>query len=206
MGVYVFTWSVVKEYLKRDNEMEDTSNDFGKNIIPAMLDGGEAMYAYPFKGYWKDVGTVQSLWEANMELLLPDPALDLHDENWKIYSKNPNKPPHFIGGKAMVHNSIISEGCHVYGNIQNSILFPGVVVQEGAEIKDSIIMQNSVIGHGTAVYKSIIDEGGQIGDKTVIGDESEITVIGNHAYIGDGCRIMAGTTILPGMKVNGEVE
>lgn len=124
MGIYVFSWKKLREYLIADNQDPNSSNDFGKNIIPNMLNNGEKMFAYLFSGYWKDVGTIDSLWEANMDLLAEKPELDLHDDNWRIYGRNLVLPPHFIGEEASVHNSILCDGCNIYGTVENSILSP----------------------------------------------------------------------------------
>ena len=165
MGVYVFSWKVVKRYLDEDEANPNSSNDFGKDIIPAMLVGGEKLYAYPFSGYWKDVGTIESLWEANMELLQNSPDLDLYDNGWKIYSRNPIQPPHYASKDAQIKNSMVSEGCYIYGTVENSLLFSGTVVEEGACVKDSIIMADTVIGSGSSVIKSILDEDVRVGKK-----------------------------------------
>ena len=139
MGIYVFTWSKLREYLIADEADEKSSNDFGKNIIPAMLEKGERMAAYRFEGYWKDVGTIDSLWESNMDLLNPA-GLDLSREDWKIYSRNPVMPPHYIAKGAKVQNSLVAEGCNVYGDLEFSVLFHGVYVAPTATVTDSIVM------------------------------------------------------------------
>ena len=145
MGVYIFTWKKLKQYLIDDENDPESSKDFGKNIIPAMLGAKEKMVAYPFEGYWKDVGTLDSLWEANMDLLNPNVPLELYDPNWKIYSRNPVMPPHYISNVANVQNSMVTEGCNVYGTVDFSILFAGVTVEEGAIVRDSIVMPGAVI-------------------------------------------------------------
>lgn len=201
MGVYVFNWDVVKEYLQADAEDPKSDNDFGKNIIPSMLAGGEKLYAYPFEGYWKDVGTVESLWEANMELLQASPELDLHDDSWRIYSRNPNKPPHYVGKSAVISNSIISEGCFVYGSVENSVLFPGVVVQEGAYVKDSIIMEDVYIDRDSRVIKSILDQDARIGKGCMIGGQEAIAVLGQSVSVLDNKTVEAGKRIAPGESI-----
>ena len=201
MGVYVFNWDVVKEYLQADAEDPKSDNDFGKNIIPSMLAGGEKLYAYPFEGYWKDVGTVESLWEANMELLQASPELDLHDDSWRIYSRNPNKPPHYVGKSAVISNSIISEGCFVYGSVENSVLFPGVVVQEGAYVKDSIIMEDVYIDRDSRVIKSILDQDARIGKGCMIGGQEAIAVLGQSVSVLDNKTVEAGKRIAPGENI-----
>ncbi len=198
MGVYVFSWEIMKKYLAADAENPDSENDFGKNVIHAMLKGGEKLYAYPFDGYWKDVGTVDSLWEANMELLSASPQLDLHDSSWRIYSRNPNKPPHFVGDNAVIHNSLVSEGCYIYGTVENSVIFSGTVVEEGACVKDSIVMQESHIGKGSKILRAILDEETQIGENCVIGGEGEIAVLGTRVSVENGVVIGSGKVIAPG--------
>lgn len=191
MGIYIFKYDVLKKYLTEDNEDPESSNDFGKNILPKMLSAGKRMYAYPFKGYWKDVGTIESLWQANMDLLSED-AIDKSSE-WKIYSRSMEKSPHFVGENAQIKNSIITEGCEIYGRVENSVLFPGVTVAEDAVVKDSIIMAETVVGKESAINYSIIDEQVKIGDKCVIGrnrGEAEgITVIARGVEISSGTNI-----------------
>ena len=145
MGIYIFTWSKLKKYLEEDEANPESENDFGKNVIPAMLQNNERMYAYAFQGYWKDVGTIDSLWEANMDLLDPNVPLDLYDDAWKIYARNPVMPPQYVAEGAVTQNSMISEGCIVEGDVDFSILFAGVTVEKGAVVHDSIIMPGSVI-------------------------------------------------------------
>ncbi len=191
MGIYIFKYDVLKKYLTEDNENPDSSNDFGKNILPTMLSAGKRMFAYPFKGYWKDVGTIESLWQANMDLLSED-AIDKSSE-WKIYSRNMEKPPHFVGENAQIKNSIVTEGCEIYGKVENSVLFPGVTVAEDAFVKDSIIMAETVVGKASAINYSIVDEQVKIGDGCVIGrnrGEAEgITVIARGVEISSGTNI-----------------
>ncbi len=210
MGVYVFTWKKVKEYLLEDSKNEKSSNDFGKNIIPSMIDAGEKLFAYPFNGYWKDVGTIESLWESNMELLSDSPLLDLYDENWRIFSRNPNMPPHFVDSNAKVKNTLISEGCYIYGSVENCILSAGVTVKRGAVVKDSIIMQNTIVGAKSKVSKCIIDEDVVIEDNCIVGDIGEITVVGSNAVIKSGISIAQGESIaakrIVRKPVGGEAE
>jgi len=156
MGVYVFTWKKLREYLELDEKDSASQKDFGKNIIPRMIQEGQKMYAYPYKGYWKDVGTIQSLWEANMDILDKDKGIDLDDPRWKIYSRNPLMPPHYVGNTAYLKNSFITEGCTVEGTIDHSILFPGVVVEEGAVVLNSIVMPGAKISKDSRVEYSII--------------------------------------------------
>ncbi|WP_274364680.1 glucose-1-phosphate adenylyltransferase [Paenibacillus thermotolerans] len=191
MGVYIFTWSVLKSYLLKDEANPDSSNDFGKDVIPMMLEEGARLFAYPFEGYWKDVGTVQSLWEAHMDLLEDKPKLDLFDRSWRIYSLSPYRPPQYVAPTATISRSLINEGCSVYGEIDHSVLFYGVQVGGGSVVKDSVIMPNVTIGSGVRVYRSIIGEGTVIEDGCVIGtptdeesaDIGEITLIGGNEYV-----------------------
>ena len=195
MGVYVFSWKKVKEYLVADSKDEKSSNDFGKNIIPKMLAAGEKLYSYPFKGYWKDVGTITSLWEANMELLHDHPELDLYDDPWRIFSHNPNKPPHFVDKGAKIKNSLISEGCYIYGTVENSILSAGVTVEKGAVVRDSIIMQETLIGEKSKIIMSIIDEEVKVERCAVVGGGGDIAVVGSKAVIREGAVVEAGESI-----------
>lgn len=164
MGVYIFSWEVLKEYLQQDEQDPTSSNDFGKDINPKMLKQKQRMYAYPFEGYWKDVGTIQSLWEANMDLLDEYPQLDLYDTNWQIYSVNPNQPPQYLSATAKVCRSLVNEGCVIHGSVTRSVLFPGVYVGTGTTIKDAIIMPNVKIGSDVVIKKAIICEGVTIAD------------------------------------------
>ncbi len=168
MGIYIFKWSALRRELIADEEDVNSSNDFGKNIIPKMLKQGDKLYGYRFSGYWKDVGTVESLWQANMDILDED-SIDLADEQWPILSKSTLMSPHFIGSHAVVRNSLITEGCFIEGKITHSIIFDGVVVEKGAEITDSIIMSGARIKRGASLYKTIVGNDSVIGDSTTIG-------------------------------------
>lgn len=190
MGIYVFSWKELRKYLIEDAKNENSSNDFGKDVLPAMLNAGERMFAYPFEGYWKDVGTVESLWDANMDLLDPNLKLDLRD----IYSKNPMFPPHYVAETATIKNSNISDGCIVEGEVENSILFPGVKIEKGAKVDYSIIMPNTVVKANADIKYSIVSENTVIGCNAVIGGNPEdaedkdkwgIAVIGDDLHIGD---------------------
>ncbi len=194
MGIYVFTWKTIREYLIKDAEDPSSSNDFGKNVLPLMLGSGERMFAYAFDGYWKDVGTIDSLWEANMDLLDPNLQLDLKN----IYSRNPMMPPHHVGNAAEVQNSLISDGCNVDGKLEFSIIFSGVQIGEGAIVNSSIIMPGAVIEAGARVEFSIISENTVIGRNAKIGcnptecenrDDWGITVIGDGLHIGEGAVV-----------------
>lgn len=200
MGIYVFSWKKLRKYLIEDAENENSSNDFGKDVLPAMLNAGERMFAYPFEGYWKDVGTVESLWDANMDLLDPNLKLDLRD----IYSKNPMFPPHYVSETATVKNSNISDGCIVEGEVENSILFPGVKIEKGAKVDYSIIMPNTVVKANADIKYSIVSENTVIGCNAVIGGNPEdaedkdkwgIAVIGDDLHIGDNVVVPPATMI-----------
>ncbi|MGL4569572.1 MAG: glucose-1-phosphate adenylyltransferase [Clostridium sp.] len=177
MGVYIFNWKVLKKYLKEDELDKFSSNDFGKNIIPKMLDDNRRMVAYPFKGYWKDVGTIDSLWEANMDLLRNENELVLNDVDWKIYSRNPVRPAQYIGEEAKVRNSLITEGCLVYGNIENSILSQGVTIGKNVVIKDSVIMPNVHIEDDVIIEKAIVGSEAVIGKGCRVGNGLEVSVV-----------------------------
>ncbi|WP_051330874.1 glucose-1-phosphate adenylyltransferase [Aneurinibacillus terranovensis] len=186
MGIYIFNWEFLKKYLTKDEENAASSNDFGKDIIPLMLGEGRKLYAYPFSGYWKDVGTIDSLWKANMDLLDDRSRLDLNDDDWRIYSVNPNQPPQYIASGARVHRSLINEGCSVFGAVDHSVLFYGVRVGEGSVIKDSVIMPNVRIGANAIVERAIIGEGTVIEDGVTVGsgdEAAEITVIGEKQTV-----------------------
>ena len=204
MGVYIFTWSKLKDYLIKDEEDPESDNDFGKNIIPAMIKGGENMFAYKFAGYWKDVGTIESLWEANMDLLDPDMPISLYDPPWKIYSKNPVKPPQYIGKEADIKNSLITEGCVIEGTVTKSIIFQSVKIGKGAFVSNSIIMPGAEIKEGAVVEYTIVGEEsiiekdvttGECGGIDYSGSRPPITVIGQEIRIGEGAVICAGAMI-----------
>ncbi|MFU7517679.1 glucose-1-phosphate adenylyltransferase [Clostridium sp. HCS.1] len=183
MGVYIFKWSVLKEYLIQDEMDKDSSNDFGKNIIPMMLNSGRKLVAYPFKGYWKDVGTIESLWEANMDLLKIDNELNLYDSEWKIYSDNQVRPAQHIGESAKIANSLIVEGCIVNGEVEDSILSQGVTVGKNTIIKDSVIMPNVKIGDNVRIERAIVGNDSIINNDCHIGDGKNIEVIGAYQCV-----------------------
>ncbi|MGB4659711.1 MAG: glucose-1-phosphate adenylyltransferase [Mobilitalea sp.] len=204
MGIYIFHWSKLRKYLIEDQNTPGSTYDFGKDIIPKMLLDGEKMYAFPFKGYWRDVGTIQSLWEANMDLLEESPELDLHDASWRIYSRNPVEPPHYIAPGANVKRCIITEGGIIYGEVLCSVLFAGVSIGKGSKIVNSILMPNVRIGENTIIENSIIGENTTIGSNCQIGYcdstkeiqcECSITVIGENAIIKSKSRLDRGIMI-----------
>jgi glucose-1-phosphate adenylyltransferase len=180
MGIYIFTWEALKSYLIKDEQNADSSKDFGKDVIPLMLKEGARMFAYPFQGYWKDVGTIESLWEANMDLLDNETELNLNDKNWRIYSVNPYQPAQYIAPSAQVRRSLVNEGCCVFGEVEHSVLFYGVQVGEGSRITDSVIMPNARIGANVTIHKAIIGENTVVEDGAVIRgtDDNEIVLIG----------------------------
>ncbi len=199
MGIYIFNRDVLEKYLIADEADPNSSKDFGKNIIPNMLNDGCRMYAYPFSGYWKDVGTIQSLWEANMDLLDENSTLDLSDRDWRIFSRNNAVPPHFVGGYAKITNSLITEGCEIEGIVENSVLSSGVKVARGAYIKDAVILSGVTIGEGATVNYSIIDSDTTIGAGAVVGRtrsaDEQITVIGAGLTVQPGTDIPGGTMV-----------
>ena len=205
MGIYVFSWKILKKYLIEDENNENSSNDFGKDVLPAMLNAGEKMMAYPFEGYWKDVGTIDSLWEANMDLLDPNVSLSLKN----VYSRNPMMPPHYVGEEAEIQNSMIADGCIVNGKLEFSILFPGVTIGKGATINSSIIMPGAVIEEGANIQFSIISENTVIGKNAQIGKnpvEMENRDDWGIAVIGDGLKIGDNVVIEPKAMIDHDVE
>lgn len=198
MGIYVFTWSKLREYLVADEKNPASQNDFGHDIIPAMLEKKERMFAYPFTGYWKDVGTIDSLWEANLDLINPKVDLDLSDPSWKIYARNPVAPPHYIGTDATVQNSTISEGSLVEGEVDFSVIFTNATIERGAVVRDSIIMPGATVKKGATVQYAIIAEDAVIGENAVVGERPEqtenlenwgVAVVGSGVVIGSGAVV-----------------
>ena len=194
MGVYIFKWSVLRSYLIADENNPISHNDFGKNIIPGMLNDDLKLMAYSFEDYWKDVGTIYSLWESNMDLIKDPPAFNLYDKRWRIYGRNPVLPPHFVGDGALVDGSMVTEGCEVYGTALRSVLFAGVTVEAGAVIEDSVIMPNSIIRSGAVVRRAIVGEGATVGCNARVGDggESEIALIASYADLPDDSVVLPG--------------
>ena len=177
MGVYIFNWSALKQLLKEDNLDKNSDNDFGKNIIPKMINNNQKLYAYPFKGYWRDVGTIESFWEANMDLLSEDNDLNIHDTKWKIYTVNPMLPPQYIGPEANISNAMVNEGCTVFGEINNCVLFQGVHVGKNTKITNSVILPNTKIGNNVVIDKAIIGSDVTIRRNSHIGNGEDIIVI-----------------------------
>ena len=197
MGVYIFRKDVLKEELIEDEKDEHSSNDFGKNIIPTMLKKGYRLFAYQFDGYWKDVGTVTSLWEANMDLL--DSRFDLSDQKFKIYSRNEALPPCFVGEECEVVNSLVTSGCEIYGTVINSVLSEKVTVAKGAVVENSIVMKGTIIGENASLSYAIVDEDVTIGDGAVIGDDNsskqKIALIGRGVEIESGAEVASGSIV-----------
>ena len=184
MGVYIFNWKTLKEYFLRGQKTKECFDDFGKDVIPAMLNDGVEMYAYPFRGYWRDVGTIDSLWEANMDLIKTPEAIDLSDQNWKIYTNTMDLPPQYIGKYASVKESLVADGCSVLGSVENTVLSHKVEVGEGSTIRNSVIMPNVKIGKNVVIEKAMIAEGAIIKDNAVIKDDNnEISVISEYEVV-----------------------
>ncbi len=206
MGIYIFNWDILKKYLTEDEEDPNSENDFGNNIIPNLLRDNRKMYAHRFSGYWKDVGTISSLWEANMEVLDPENSgINLFDDDWKVYSRNSGMNGHKIGENAVVENSMITDGCRINGNVKHSVLFAGVRVEEGAVVEDAVIMGGTVIKAGAVVKHCIIAENVTVGENAVVGampTEEENGV----ATIGAGVTVGANAKIGPNAMVRNDVK
>ena len=200
MGIYIFTWSKLRQYLIDDENDPNSANDFGKNIIPAMLANGEKMSAYRFKGYWKDVGTIQSLWDANMDMLdVSNPnGIDVYDKEWQIFARNPIRPPHITGSSAVIKDSLVTDGCKIYGEVEHSVLFHSVTVEKGAIVKDSVIMPNTVIKAGAVVDHAIVAENVVISVAVHVGVPTEdgskgVVVVAEGVELKPGVSIPYGT-------------
>ena len=198
MGIYVFRWEVLKHYLELDAENENSSNDFGKDIIPYMLADGVKLYAFEFEGYWKDVGTIDSLWEANMDLLNPNVPFDLWNDDWKVYCRNPGNPPQYIGTNAVIENSIATAGSYIDGTVDFSVIFEGAVVEKDAVVRDSIIMPDSIVESGAVVQYSIIAENSVVKRGAVVGERPEnmknlddwgVAVVASNVTIGENVYV-----------------
>ena len=199
MGIYVFSTDKLCKYLELDNAKTDTENDFGKNVLPDMLNSGEKMFAYKFNGYWKDVGTIQSLYDANMDLLGDSPKIDVVEKSWKIQSRSPLAPPQYLGVGSKVVNSIILSGSEIYGEVVNSVLSSGVIVKKGAKVIDSVIMQDTVIEEGAVVQYSIIDQDTVIGAKAKVGEPKDsnkgIALLGREITVESGATVKGGAIV-----------
>lgn len=202
MGVYIFNWETLRKYLIEDNRNDKSSHDFGKDVIPFMLHNGEKLYAYPYSGYWKDVGTLESLWEANIDLLTDSRKIDLSDNSWEIYSGNPVVPPSYIASGAKISNSIVSEGCNIYGNIDFSVVFPNVEIGKNSTVRNTILMPGATIGENCAIEYSIIAEDAVIGDNVIIGgtpstvrNDWGLVVVGSGRTVGSNMVIKPNSII-----------
>ena len=203
MGIYIFKWAKLREYLILDEAKgENTSNDFGKDVIPAMLNDNQRMFAYPFDGYWKDVGTIDNLWEANMDLLNPSIAINIWDPLWRIYCRHNITTPHYIDKSADIENSMVTEGCYVNGKLNYSILFSDVTVEENATVEYSVIMRNTCVGKNAVVKYAIVADDAIIEDGAVVGAAPE-TYDGKWgiAVVGQGARVKSGQVVLPGEMI-----
>jgi glucose-1-phosphate adenylyltransferase len=189
MGIYIFSWPILRKYLLDDENDTRSSHDFGKDIIPKLLRNQAKLVAYPFEGYWKDVGTVESFWQANMDLLGEKSQLNMYDSNWRIYSANPPRPPHYIAATAKVKSSIISEGCLAFGQVKNSVIFPDVYIGEGAVVKNSVIMAGAHIEDNVVIDKAII------GRKTVIKQGAVVSAA--HELDGQQIVVVAADMVIP---------
>ena len=213
MGIYIFDWKKLKYYLTEDEKDPESSNDFGKNIIPSMLGNGELLKVYRFADYWKDVGTVDSLWEANLDLLNPKIDLNLGDKDWRIYSRNEAAPPQYISPKAEVENSLITDGCDISGKVDYSILFKNVTIEEDTSVEYSLIMPGAVIKKGAKVRYSIIAENAVVEENAQIGEDPQtaetanwgITVVGDNLTVGKNAKISANKMIVEDVKEGEEV-
>ncbi len=199
MGIYIFSAEKLYKYLEEDNADPNSSNDFGKNVLPKMLSNGERMMAYKFTGYWKDVGTIDSLYEANMDLLGDIPKFNVSDPSWKIQTRSPMSPPHYVGDGAIIKNSIILTGCEIYGDVENSILSSDVVVEKGATVRNSVIMADVKIKSGATVEYAIIDENTVVSSGATVGDPKEsgkgIAVLSRNITIGENAKVSGGQII-----------
>ena len=209
MGIYVFSWSKLREYLIADEADENSANDFGKNIIPNMLNAGETMSAYRFSGYWKDVGTIRSLWDANMDMLCPASGFDLYNESWPIYARSPDRPPHVTGPKAEITHSMLTGGCKVYGTVDDSVLFHSVTVEEGACVHASVVMPGATVKTGAKVEYAIIAEGAVVEENAVVGsaqqDDPEIAVVASGVHVGPGAQVSPGAMLYENVEGGAQV-
>ncbi|WP_407857753.1 glucose-1-phosphate adenylyltransferase [Enterococcus hailinensis] len=184
MGIYIFNWSRLRSMLLNSYKKDDQMLDFGQHVIPAYIESGENVFAYRFEGYWKDVGTIDSLWEANMEFIDPNHSLNIRDKSWRVSAKNPVSPPHFFTETAQVKDSLVVDGVYVAGEVEHSILSSDVQIKEGAKVVDSVIMPGATIGKNVQIKKAIIGENAIIGDGAVVEGTDEIAVVGYSEVIG----------------------
>jgi len=177
MGIYIFTWKVLRKVLLADMKKEDSNHDFGKDIIPALLGDGKTLMAYKFEGYWKDVGTIDSLWEANMDLLDKKNKLNLSDQSWKIYTEDASELPQFIGPDAKIDVAYITQGCSIYGDVTRSVVFTGTTIAAGAEVTDTVLMPGAVVEEGAKVTRALVANGVKIGKGAVVGDPKSENIL-----------------------------
>ncbi len=206
MGIYVFTWSKLRKYLIDDEADPNSSNDFGKNIIPNMLNAGEKLMAYRFAGYWKDVGTINSLWDANMDLLSRNSGLDMYDESWPIYARTPIRPPHVTGPEAVISHSMITGGGQVDGSVANSVLFNSVTVEQGADIQYSILMPGATVKEGAKVYYSIVAENATVEAGATVGAAPDGSDGWGIAVVAGGVTVGERATVLPNAMIREDVK
>lgn len=209
MGIYIFSWKQLRDYLIADEADEKSANDFGKNIIPAMLSAGEVMTVYRFSGYWKDVGTIESLWDANMDMLSVHSGIGCYDAEWPIYARTPTKPPHVTGPEATIEHSLVTGGCEVDGHVENSVLFHSVKVEKGASVRYSIIMPGAVVKQGAKVEYSIVAENAVIGPQARVGappEEDGGPEDWGIAVVAEGIRVGEGATVSPKAMVTRNVK
>ncbi|MEM5780732.1 MAG: glucose-1-phosphate adenylyltransferase [Lawsonibacter sp.] len=206
MGIYVFTWSKLRQYLIDDEADPASSNDFGKNIIPNLLSAGEKLTAYRFHGYWKDVGTINSLWDANMDMLAPRSSIDLYDPSWPIYARTPIKPPHITGPNAKISHSLVTGGCQVDGTVENSVLFHSVTVEEGAMVQYSILMPGAVVKAGAQVSYAIVAENAVLEREAVVGSAPDDSPGWGIAVVAGGVVVGRGAVVAPSAMVRKNVK
>jgi glucose-1-phosphate adenylyltransferase len=188
MGVYIFRWQYLKQYLMADAKKADSAHDFGQNILPKMLESGQSLYAYRFKGYWRDVGTVESLWESNMDLLADRPQLDLYDPDWRIYSVNPVRPPHYASPQSHITESIVSEGCQIFGRVKRCVLFPNVMVGRGAQVTDSVLMPGVTVSPNAVIRRAIIGPDTMVAENAEVGGDGPVVLVVEKPHSRKGGR------------------
>ena len=206
MGIYIFTYQKLRQYLIDDEADPNSSNDFGKNIIPNMLNAGEKMMVYRFQGYWKDVGTIDSLWDANMDMLAPNNGIDLYDTSWPIYARTPVRPPHVTGPEGKVSHSLVTGGCVVNGNVENSVLFHSVTVEEGADVQYSILMPGTVVKKGAKVSYAIVAENAVIEADAVVGAAPTGQEGWGIAVVAGGVTVGPKATVSPSAMIREDVK
>lgn len=206
MGIYVFSWQKLRRYLIDDEADPKSSNDFGKNIIPNMLAAGEKLMAYRFHGYWKDVGTINSLWDANMDMLAPHSGIDLYDTSWPIYARTPIKPPHVTGPNAVISHSLVTGGCQVDGSVANSVLFHSVTVEEGAKVEYSILMPGTVVKAGASISYAIVAEDAVVEAGAVVGAPPDDSPGWGIAVVAGGVTVGEKATVTPSAMVREDVK